>query len=66
MQLLNQLAPKQKLQIFKTQQHDSRILQKHLSKDLSQRLQTWDLRKHKSLRKISNWLKTDAGAQSPF
>ena len=33
-----------------------------LSKDLSQRLQTWDLRKQENIRKISNWVGTDASA----
>ena len=37
-----------------------------LSKDLSKRLQTWDLRKRESIRKISNSVEEDASAQSPF
>ena len=54
MTLPNQLAPKQitKHWLFKTRQHDSRILQKHLSKDLSQRFQAWDLRKQESIKKL--------------
>ena len=51
----DQLAPKQIANLQK-RQHDSRILQKRLSKDLSQRLQTWDLCKDESIRKISNWM----------
>ena len=54
----------------KSSKHDSMTpnpsLQKHLSKDLSQRLQTWDLRKQENIRKISNWVGTDASAQSLF
>ena len=30
------------------------------------RLQAWDLRKQESIRKISNWVETDASAQSSF
>ena len=33
---------------------------------LSQWLQTWDLRKHKSIRKISNWVEIDVSTKSPF
>ena len=55
-----------KYQTFKTQQHDSRILEKRFKKDLSQQLETWDLTKRKSIRKIWNWVETDASAQSPF
>ena len=51
MTLPNQLAPKQK-KIFKTRQYDSRILQKHLSKDLSQRLQILDLMKQENKGKV--------------
>ena len=65
MTLPNQLPSKQ-ITNLQTQQHGSTFLQKHLSKDLSQQLQTWDFRKHKSIRKISNWMETDARAQSPF
>ena len=50
----------------KSSDHNCRILQQCLSKDLSQRLQTHDLRKQESIRKIPIWSETDASAQSPF
>ena len=55
--IADQLAPKQIINL-QTGQHVSRILQKLLSKDLSQRIQTWDLWKQESIRKTSNWVET--------
>ena len=43
-----------KWQIFRPRQHDHTILQR-LLKDRSQQLQTQDLRKQESVRKISYW-----------
>ena len=65
MTLPNQLDPKQitNLQNATTWLQNSAKL---LSKDLSKRLQTWGLRKQESIKKISNWVETDASAQSPF
>ena len=48
-------------------QHDCKILQRRLSKDLSpKQLQTQDLRKQKSIKKISTWVEKDTRAQSLF
>ena len=55
--IADQLAPKQILNL-QTGQHVNRNLQKLLSKDLSQRIQTWDLWKQESIRKTSNWVET--------
>ena len=65
MTLLNQLAPKQITNL----QNTTIWLQnsaKTFIKRLSQPLQTWDLRKQESIRKISNWMETDASIQSLF
>ena len=48
--IADQLAPKQIINL-QTGQHVNRNLQKLLSKDLSQRIQTWDLWKQESIRK---------------
>ena len=66
MTLPNQLAFKEITTLQNTTACDYRILIKHLSKDLSQRLKAWGLRKQGSIRKISNWVETDASAQSSF
>ena len=59
----NQLCPKQ-IANFRTQKHDHRILQKRLSKDLAQQLQTQNLKKQESIRKI--WLDAEARTQPSF
>ena len=65
MTLPNQLAPKQITNLQNTTAWLQNSAKTSIKRPI-QRLQTQDLRKQESIKNISNWVETDASAQSSF